>query len=124
MSSIFHLFKYNPNSIIILTFSRQNAFHFQCRKVTLYSALAHRQSLRHLLTGTCRSLFNEIECFLLTFSEFLLRHISVIVSDIGYVGGGKNDLLAKLGNNLQMDRKIGQFKIFFDDSREMGSILL
>lgn len=44
----------NPHSIIILTFSLQD-FHFlQSRKITFYSTLTHRQSLRHLLGGDCR----------------------------------------------------------------------
>lgn len=64
---------------------------FQCRKVAFDGALAHRQSLLHLFAGDCRRLFDEIKYFLLTLSEFRLRHISVIVSDIRGVGRGKDD---------------------------------
>ena len=49
------------------------------------------QSLRHLFAGDCRRLFDEIQYFLLTLSEFRLRHVSVMVSDIRGVRRGKND---------------------------------
>lgn len=54
-------------------------------------ALTHRQNLRHLFAGDCRRFFDEIEDFLLTLSEFCLRHVSVMVSDILCVGRCKND---------------------------------
>ena len=38
----------------------------------------------------CRRLFDKIEHFLLTLSEFRLRHVSVMISDILGVGRGKN----------------------------------
>ena len=66
----------------------QNTFLLYSRKVTFDGALAHRQSLRHLFAGDCRRLFDEIEYFLLTLSEFRLRHVSVMVSDILCVGSG------------------------------------
>ena len=65
-------------------------------KVTFDGTLAYRQSLRHLFAGDCRRLFDEIEDFLLALSEFRLRHVSVMVSDIRDTGGGINDGL-KLG---------------------------
>ena len=57
---------------------------------------SREQYLRHLLAGDCWRLFVEIEDFLLALSEFRLRHVSVMVSDIRGVGGGINDGL-KLG---------------------------
>ena len=87
---------YYPNSIIILTFMLYNASLLHCRKVTFNGALAHRQYLRHLFAGDCRRLFDEIEDFLLTLSEFRLRNISVMVSDIRSVGGGINDTVMGL----------------------------
>ena len=42
-------------------------------------------------TGDYRRSFDEIEDFLLTFSEFRLRHVSFMVSDIRSVGGGEDD---------------------------------
>ena len=74
----------------------QNTKLLQSRKVTFDSALTHRQYLRHLSASYCRRLFDKIQYFPLTLSEFYLRHISVMVSDIGGVGGGKDDSL-KLG---------------------------
>ena len=47
-------------------------------KISFNGTLAHRQYLRHLATAYCRRLFDETEGFLLTFSEFRLRHISDI----------------------------------------------
>src|SRR5574344_2095387 len=87
---------YYPHSVIVLSFMFQDAVLLHRRQVTLDGALAHRQSLRHLSAGDCRRFFDEIEDFLLTLSEFRLRHISVMVSDIRGVGGGINDGL-KLG---------------------------
>ena len=81
---------YNPLTIIILAFMFQSTKLLQSRKVALDGALAHRQSLRHLFAGDCWRLFDEIKDFLLTLSEFRLRHISVRVSDILCVGGGKD----------------------------------
>ena len=65
----------------------------QSRKVAFDGALAHRQSLRHLFAGDCRRFFDEIKDFLLTLSEFRLRHVSVMVSDIRGVGRGQDDVL-------------------------------
>ena len=83
----------SPLSIIILAFMLQNTKLLHCREVTFDGALAHRQSLRHLLAGDCRRLFDKIEDFLLTLSEFRLRHVSVMISDIRGVGRGKDDSL-------------------------------
>ena len=60
----------------------QNSALLQSREIAFYGALTHRQSLRHLFAGDCRRLFDKFEYFLLTLSEFRLRHISVMVSDI------------------------------------------
>ena len=52
--------------------------HFiQSREVAFDSALAHRQSLRHLSSSYCRRLFYKTAYFLLTLIEFRLRHITV-----------------------------------------------
>ena len=84
---IVSLYTYNmPYPIIVLAFVLYDSYFLHCREVTLYGALAHRQSLRHLFAGGCRRLFDEIEYFLLTLSEFRLRHVSVMVSDIRSVG--------------------------------------
>ena len=76
------LFYKKPHAIIILAFMLYNAFFLQYRKVTFNGALAHRQYLRHLFAGDCRRHFDEIEDFLLALSEFRLRNVSVMVSDI------------------------------------------
>ena len=68
-----------------------NTILLQSRKVTFDGALTHRQNLRHLFAGDCRTIFDEIQYFLLMLSEFRFRHISVIVSDIRGVRRGKND---------------------------------
>ena len=68
-----------------------NTNFLHCREVAFYGALTHRQSLRHLFAGDCRRFFDKIEDFLLTLSEFRLRHVSVMVSDIRGVGRGKDD---------------------------------
>ena len=68
-----------------------NTILLQSRKVTFDGALTHRQNLRHLFAGNCRRIFDEIQHFLLMLSEFLLRYVSVIVSDIRGVRRGKND---------------------------------
>ena len=66
---------HNPHAIIIFAFSLQNIKFLQNRQIALDGALAHRQSLRHLFAGDCRRLFDEIKYFLLTLSEFRLRHL-------------------------------------------------
>ena len=73
----------------------------QSRKVALDGALAHRQSLRHLFASDCWRLFDEIKYSLLTLSEFRLRHISVRVSDILCVGGGKDYGLELSGSRFE-----------------------
>ena len=75
-------FKHHPHPIIILSFVPQSAHFLQDGKITLNGALTHRQSLRHLFAGNCQRFFDESEYFLLTLSEFRLRHVSVMVSDI------------------------------------------
>ena len=90
------IINYNPKPIIVLSFMFQDAVLLHCRKLTFDGALAHRQSLRHLLACDCRILLDEIENFLLTFSELHLRHVSVMVSDILSVSSCVNDGL-KLG---------------------------
>ena len=80
-----------PFSVIVFAFMFQNTFLLHSRKVTFDGALAHRQSLRHLFAGDCRRLSNEIEYFPLTLSEFHLRHVSDMVSDIRSVGRGEDD---------------------------------
>ena len=82
-------FCHNPHPIIILAFTLQNTKLLHCREVTFDGTLAHRQRLRHFFAGDCRRLFDEVEDFLLTLSEFRFRHVSVRVSDILCVGGGK-----------------------------------
>ena len=62
----------------------QNYIH-QCRHVG-------NQSLRHLLASDSRRFFDEIEFFLLTLSEFRLRHVSDMISDVGSVGGSEDGL--------------------------------
>ena len=81
----------SPLPIIILAFAFQNTHFLQSSKVTFDGALTHRQRLRHLFAGDCRRLFDKIEHFLLTLSEFRLRHVSVMVSDIRGVGRGQDD---------------------------------
>ena len=76
------LLNYHPYPIIILSFMLPNTILLQSRKATFDGALTHRQSLRHLFAGDCRRIFDEIQYFLLMLSEFRLRHVSVIVSDI------------------------------------------
>lgn len=85
------LLNYHPYPIIILSFMLPNTILLQSRKATFDGALTHRQSLRHLFAGDCRRIFDEIQYFLLMLSEFRLRHVSVIVSDIRGVRRGKND---------------------------------
>lgn len=82
---------HHPHSIVVFALTLQNAHLLQSRKIALNGTLAHRQNFRHLFTCHCRRLFNKIDDFPLAFSGFRLRHVSVMVSDIGNVGGGKND---------------------------------
>jgi len=91
LKSTFINYNYYPHTTIILAFAFQNTNFFQCRKVAFDGALAHRQSIRHLSAGDCRRFFDEIEDFLLTLNEFRLRHVSVMISDIGSVGGSEDD---------------------------------
>ena len=86
----------SPLPVIVFAFMLQNTFLLQSRKVTFDGALAHRQDLRHLFACYCRGILDEIEYFLLTLSEFRLRHVSVMVSDILCVGSCIDDGL-KLG---------------------------
>ena len=86
-----NLIDYHPRPIIILAFVFQDTKLLQCRKITFYCALAHRQDLRHLFAGDCRRFFDKIEDFLLMLRELRLRYISVMVSDIRGVGRGKDD---------------------------------
>ena len=53
----------------------------------------YRQCLRHVFACHCRRGFHQVQYLLLTSREFSLRHISVMLSDIGHVGGGKDDSL-------------------------------
>ena len=97
-----------PLAIIIFAFTLQNTKLLQSREVTLDGALAHRQSHRHLFACYCRRFFDEIEYFLLTFSEFRLRHISVKVSDILCVGSGiENGLPSRWHVIRHVNRKLG-----------------
>lgn len=78
----------------------------QSGQITFDGTLAYRQCLRHLFACHCRRGFNKVQYLLLTSSEFSLRHISVMLSDIGHVGGGKDDglKLSRCGpkNGLQL----------------------
>ena len=87
------VFKSTPTQFqtVILAFAFQNTHILQSSKVSFDGALTHRQRLRHLFAGDCRRLFDEIEDFLLTLSEFRFRHVSVMVSDIRGVGRCKDD---------------------------------
>ena len=102
----------SPLPVIVFTFAFQNTHFLQSSKVTFDGALTHRQSLRHLFAGDCRKLFDEIYDFLLTLSEFRLRHIS----DIRCVGGDE-DFTTHYGV-VTMDEMInhclqnGTFRIF------------
>lgn len=69
----------------------QNINLLQDGEISFNGTLAHRQYLRHLATAYCRRFFDENEDFLLTFSEFRFRHISVMVSDMQCVDRGKDD---------------------------------
>ncbi len=95
-----------PHSIIILAFVLQYAFFLQSGQITFDGTLAYRQCLRHLFACHCRRGLNKVQYLLLTSSEFSLRHISVMLSDIGHVGGGKDDglKLSRCGpkNGLQL----------------------
>ena len=117
-----HLIDNHPNPIIILAFTFQNTFLLQSREVTFDGALAHRQSFRHLSACYCRRFFDEIEDFLLTLSEFCLRHVSVMVSDIRGVGRGKNDGLelgwSRFEHRLQF---FSQPLLVFDFTKFMAS---
>ena len=107
----------SPLPVIVFAFMLQNTFLLQSRKVTFDGTLAHRQSLRHLFAGDCRRLFDEIEYFLLTLSEFRLRHVSVMVSDIRGVGRGKDD-----GLKLSRSRFEHRLQFFFISFQGFGLI--